>query len=212
MAPPCSLHAGSIGRSRGPPRRRRPSTLNEPGARIGSLAPMALPQVCVTYVLRESARGPEVLLGRKKHGLGEGKLVGLGGKLHAAEHPVEAAVREIAEESGLVVHPDSLRSAGMLTYLFPAKPAWSQESWVYVCREFAGEPAESSELVPEWHAVGTIPFERMWSDARHWLPRALGSSFVRATYVFGDDLSTAIASDDRASGLAPIGRAPEDAR
>ena len=42
---------------------------------------MPLPQVCVCYLLRERDGTTEVLLGRKKHGLGEGYYVGLGGKL-----------------------------------------------------------------------------------------------------------------------------------
>lgn len=162
---------------------------------------MALPQVCVTYLLRESARGGEVLLGRKKYGLGEGKLVGLGGKLQPGEHPRVAAIREIEEESGVFVDPQALRHAGLLTYHFPTRASWSQESWVYLCREWIGEPSESEELAPEWFPLEEVPLERMWSDARFWLPRALSGTFVRASYTFGSDLDTAVASDDPETGL-----------
>lgn len=165
---------------------------------------MALPQVCVTYLLRDGADGPEVLLGRKRTGLGEGKLVGLGGKLHPGEHPRRAAVREIEEESGLFVEPGALRHAGLLTYLFPTRPAWSQESWVYLCREWIGEPIDTEELAPEWHPMSRVPFDEMWSDARHWLAGALDGRFVRCSFVFGADLSTAVACDDAATGLPPV--------
>ena len=165
---------------------------------------MALPQVCVTYLLRDGADGLEVLLGRKRQGLGVGKLVGLGGKLEPGEHPRRAAVREIEEESGLYVDRGALRHAGLLTYLFPTKPAWSQESWVYLCREWIGEPEPSAELVPEWHAVSRVPYGEMWSDARHWLDAALAGAFVRRSFVFGADLSTAVASDDPSTGLPPV--------
>lgn len=164
---------------------------------------MALPQVCVTYLIREGAGGHEVLLGRKLQGLGTGKLVGLGGKLEPGEHPRRAAVREIEEEAGLYVDRDRLRHVGVLTYHFPTRPAWSQQSWVYVCREWIGDPRPSGELVPEWHSIARMPVHEMWSDAQHWLMDALTGRFVRASYVFGADLSTAVASDDRSSGLPP---------
>lgn len=165
---------------------------------------MALPQVCVAYLLRDGADGIEVLLGRKKHGLGAGKLVGLGGKLEPGEHPRRATIREIEEEAGLFVDIAALRHTGLLTYLFPTKPAWSQESWVYLCREWIGEPVESDELVPEWFALDAVPYDEMWSDARHWLPNALAGEFVRKSFIFGADLSSAVASDDPATGLPPV--------
>src|SRR5690606_35719932 len=66
---------------------------------------MLLPEVCVTYLLRESPTGTEVLLGRKKFGLGEGNLVGPGGKLDPGESPADAAVREVFEEVSISIRP-----------------------------------------------------------------------------------------------------------
>ena len=50
----------------------------------------------------------EVLLGRKKRGFGEGKIVGLGGKVEPGETLAQAAVREVLEESGIVVSEEHL--------------------------------------------------------------------------------------------------------
>lgn len=36
-----------------------------------------MPEVCVCYILRDGPGGHQVLLGRKKKGLGLGKIVGL---------------------------------------------------------------------------------------------------------------------------------------
>lgn len=165
---------------------------------------MALNQVCVTYLLREGASGTEVLLGRKKYGLGEGKLVGLGGKLQPGEHPRMAAVREIEEEAGVFVDPQSMHHTGLLTYLFPTKVEWSQESWVYLCRDWIGEPEETVELIPQWFPVAELPLREMWSDARYWLPAALAGTFTRKSFIFGANLSTAVASDDPDTGLPPL--------
>lgn len=156
---------------------------------------MPLPEVCVTYLLRETSAGTEVLLGRKKTGLGEGNLVGPGGKLEPGESPVDAAVREVREEVGVSIRPQSLLLVGELTYPFTHHPTFSQKSWAFVCREWKGEPAESDELAPEWHLLADIPLDRMWDDAKHWLPQALAGQFVRATFIFGVDARTVESSD-----------------
>jgi len=148
---------------------------------------MGLPEVSVCYLIRASETGDDVLLGRKKTGLGAGNLVGPGGKLERGESPVEAAIRETREEVGLTVTADALTLIGELTYPFPHRPAWSQKSWAFVCREWTGVPVESDELLPEWFSLDSLPLDRMWDDAKHWLPTALAGEFVRATFSFAPD-------------------------
>ena len=153
--------------------------------------PTALPQVCVCYLTRVSAHGePQVLLGRKKKGLGLGNIVGLGGKLEPGESVTDAMVREIHEESGLHVHPHDLVPMGVLTYLFPHRPGWSQMSSVFMTSVWRGTPTESDELNPVWFDVATLPVDEMWDDARHWLPGVLAGTPVRATFTFAADLAT----------------------
>ena len=154
---------------------------------------MTLPQVCVCYLTRLSPDGnPQVLLGRKKKGLGVGNIVGLGGKLESGETAVDAAVREIEEESGLVVEASALTQLGLLTYLFPHREEWSQESTVFVCDQWSGKPRESNELNPVWFDVEALPVDEMWDDARHWLPGVLAGVPVRATFTFGADLERVV--------------------
>ena len=152
-----------------------------------------LPEVCVCYLTRLSESGaPQVLLGRKKKGLGLGNIVGLGGKLEPGESALEAAVREVQEESGLIVSADALTAMGVLTYLFPHKPAWSQRSNVFVTDRFSGTPRESDELNPVWFTIADLPVDEMWDDARHWLPGVLAGVPVEATFTFGEDLATVV--------------------
>ncbi|WP_394551535.1 8-oxo-dGTP diphosphatase [Agromyces sp. MMS24-JH15] len=153
---------------------------------------MSLPQVCVCYLLRERDGRTEVLLGRKRHGLGAGYWVGLGGKLEPGEDAVDAAVRESFEEAGVVIDPGVLDARGRLTYLFPHREAWSQESSVFVCREWAGEPGPSDELDPAWFPLDAVPLDEMWDDASRWLPGVLAGGTVRRTFVFGPDLATVV--------------------
>ncbi|KGJ79781.1 hypothetical protein GY21_03750 [Cryobacterium roopkundense] len=154
---------------------------------------MTVPQVCVCYLTRRTPGGAlQVLLGRKKTGLGLGNIVGLGGKLEAGESPVEAAVREIEEESGLTVAHSALKPRGVLTYLFPHRESWSQISHVFVCTEWTGTPRESDELNPLWYDVDALPVDEMWDDARHCLPAVLTGTPAHETFTFGADLKTVV--------------------
>jgi 8-oxo-dGTP pyrophosphatase MutT (NUDIX family) len=147
--------------------------------------------VCVVYLVRERrtwlGRRTEVLLGEKLTGLGVGKLVGAGGKVETGEDALTAAVREVAEELGVTVDPADLEPVSRITYPFVDKDEWSQRSFGFVTRRWSGTPAPSEELAPRWFPVNRIPFERMWADARLWLPRALAGEFVEATYSFRSD-------------------------
>lgn len=170
---------------------------------------MSLPDVCAVYILRERAGSAEVLLGYKRTGLGLGRVVGIGGKVEPGESIVDAAVREVREETELGIVAADLEPVGVFDYLFPAEPSWSQRSHVFVCRRFAGVPAETEEIVPAWFAIDEVPFERMWDDARRWLPAVLrGAHADDATFTFGDDLATVIAQHPgRAEAeAAPSGR------
>ena len=163
---------------------------------------MPLPEVCVCYLVRPGHGGEEVLLGRKKFGLGEGNLVGPGGKIEPGETPEQAIRREVAEETSIVLGDVEL--VGELTYPFPFRPTWSQKSWVFLCREWEGEAHESDELAPEWYPVAEIPTERMWNDAHYWVRDALAGRFVRATFEFGADLRTVAASDHAAFAVSSL--------
>jgi len=167
--------------------------------------PTSMPEVCVCYLIKEDESGrAQVLLGRKKFGMGEGRLVGPGGKLEPGETPREAMVREVEEEVGLFVDPSDLELVGELDYPFPHHPRFSQKSWVFIARTFSGDVRESNELEPVWVHVDSIPLERMWDDARYWLPETLSlpssastdtRTAVRATFTFGEDARTVESSD-----------------
>lgn len=158
--------------------------------------PWGLPEVCVVYLIRDGVAGPEVLLGRKLTGLGRGKVVAPGGKLEAGESPVDAAVREVREEVGLTVAPDSLELLGEFTYLFPTKTEWSQVSWAFRATGDFGAAVASDEIDASWISTEHVPLDEMWDDAKHWLRRLLrGERVGVVTFEFGPDLSTVIAKD-----------------
>ncbi|MBB2975954.1 8-oxo-dGTP diphosphatase [Microbacterium endophyticum] len=161
---------------------------------------MNLPEVCAVYMMRPTATsGTEVLLGHKRTGLGLGRIVGIGGKIERGETVREGAVREVQEETGLLVEASDLVAVGVLDYLFPSQPTWSQRSHVFTCTAWTGEPVETDEIVPKWYSIDDIPFERMWDDASRWLPGILrGNSGLNAIFTFGDDLATVVNEAPRA--------------
>jgi 8-oxo-dGTP diphosphatase len=137
----------------------------------------------------------EVLLGFKKTGFGAGRWVGLGGHIEEGEAPAEAAVREVAEESGLIVAESALIQLASLNFIFPARPSWDQTAEVFVATEFAGQAAESDELIPRWFGIGSLPLDGMWDDARYWLPIVLAGQKVTADITFADDCATVAGID-----------------
>lgn len=148
-------------------------------------------EVCVAYLTAHRYGRRCVLLGHKQRGVGDGKVVAPGGKLEPGESARAAVIREIAEETGLVLSPDTLTEVGTVAYTFPTKPEWSQRSHVFTGDVGAIDPVDSSELHTWWCPVADIPFHRMWQDAAQWVPAVLaGAQGFTLAYSFGSDLST----------------------
>lgn len=132
----------------------------------------------------------QILLGHKKRGFAHGKIDGFGGKLIPGEDMVQAAVRELEEETGLVAQPQELQTMGVLTFHFPFKPEWDQEVHVFIARRWQGVPAESEEMRPEWFPINAIPYDRMWDDSHRWMPHMLAGEVIRAVFSYAEDNET----------------------
>ena len=131
-----------------------------------------------------------MLLGLKKAGFGTGKWVGLGGHIEEGEKPERAAVREVEEESGLLVPADSLQHMASIEFRFPARPEWDQTAEVFVTSVYQGEALESDEVAPLWFGEHELPLSKMWDDAKYWLPLVLAGQHVDVLITFADDCAT----------------------
>lgn len=128
-----------------------------------------------------------ILLGMKKTGFGRGKYNGFGGKIEDVETPEAAAVRELAEECGIVAAESDLEPVGRLVFTFPARPEDDHDVQLYIIRKWQGQPAETSEMKPVWFAVGDIPYNEMWADDSYWLPAVLKGKKVSGEVYFSED-------------------------
>ncbi len=125
---------------------------------------------------------PNILLGMKKRGFGEGRWNGFGGKVNAGESIEEAARREMKEEAGVEVK--NLTKHGIINFEFQGNPE-TIEMHIFRADDFLGEPTESEEMKPEWFHVNEIPFNKMWPDDKHWVPMFLASKKFRGRFLFG---------------------------
>lgn len=140
------------------------------------------------FLINKSSR--EILLGFKKVGFGAGKYSGIGGKVEPGETIIQAAIREMEEESGIKVKESDLRCVARLAFWFPAKPEWDQIVYAFVSTIWDGDPIETGEMIPTWFSVDAIPFDRMWQDDVYWLPRILKGERIQAHFTFCQDNET----------------------
>jgi len=132
------------------------------------------------YIIRED----KALLIRKRQGFGSGKLNAPGGKLKESETPEDCAVREIFEETGLMVN--DLKRHGVLNFYFGKKSAPDWVVYVFSSTSFSGEPKASTEGPLEWIELDELPYDEMWEDDRHWVPLLIKGETFSGDFYFDE--------------------------
>ncbi len=128
------------------------------------------------FVIRDG----EILLIRKKRGLGAGKINGPGGRIDPGETALQAAIRETREELGVEAHDPQLR--GILHFQF--LDGYALHCGVFVSQDCTGTAIETDEAIPLWTALDQIPYHEMWADDAHWLPGTISGGRFRAFFTF----------------------------
>jgi 8-oxo-dGTP diphosphatase len=133
----------------------------------------------LVFVVREG----QVLLIRKKRGLGAGKVNGPGGRLERGESPLDCAIREVQEE--LRTTPTGLEMRGENSFQFV--DGYSTHVYVFRAAGCDGEPQETEEATPFWTSVERIPYDQMWEDDELWLPLLLAGRRFSGRFIFDGD-------------------------
>lgn len=137
-------------------------------------------EVCtLMFVLKAD----QVLLIRKKRGLGAGKINGPGGKVDPGETPLQCAIRETEEE--LCVTPSDIELAGEM--FFHAEDMPRIHAYAYVARSYTGTPTETDEAIPLWFDINQIPYPEMWQDDQYWLGAALAGARINGWFSFVEE-------------------------
>lgn len=139
----------------------------------------AVHKATLIFVLKDD----QVLLIRKKRGLGAGKINGPGGKAEGDESLQQCAHRELKEELCISVNDSNHR--GRLRFQFT--DGYSLDVHVFVATQYEGVPTETEEAIPLWYSLDKIPFDEMWEDDKIWLPRVLSGEKVNGRFVFDGD-------------------------
>jgi len=130
-------------------------------------------------------KGKKLLLQMKSKGLfGEGKWVGVGGRLKPGENPEECVKREVFEETGLRIL--DLKFHGVLNFYFGDKEELDWIVHIFSTTNFEGEPKSGGEGDLKWFDFEEIPYEEMWGDDKYWLPLLFKGQRFRGDFYFDE--------------------------
>ena len=137
------------------------------------------------FVLNEG----KVLLQKKSQGLfGGGKWNGPGGKIEDGETPEESAIREMREETGLVVK--ELQNIGILN--FSNKDEKPFVVHVFISNNFSGDVTKNEEGELRWFDVESVPFDEMWEDDKYWFPNIISKKKFVGEFIFAQNFDKLI--------------------
>jgi 8-oxo-dGTP diphosphatase len=134
----------------------------------------------------------KILLLKKSNGLlGEGKWNAPGGKVLPNEEPKTCVVREVFEETTLIVK--RTEEVGVLYFHKNNRrvsPIWTVH--VFVTHEFEGVPMDGREGRLKWFSIDVLPFEEMWEDDQYWYRLALDGARFEGWFYFSGEFEKLI--------------------
>lgn len=161
-----------------------------PGQRVQPGRYSVLPR-CLSFLLRQE----QILLIRiaEDRGPWSGLLNGIGGHIEQGEDPRSAALREIKEETGLILSPSSLYLSGVVN-VDVGTPGVGL--FIFVGETEISETHNSPEGNPVWIDLNDFEKQTLVEDLPALLPRAMKSYHERhpfcAVTTFDEDGSPRI--------------------
>ena len=95
---------------------------------------------------------------KKKNDMNQDKWLGVGGKLEEGESPEDCLIREVKEETGLILKKFAYR--GFITFV--SKQWGTEYMHLYTATEYEGEMKECDEGTLEWVTKTEIENLNLW--------------------------------------------------
>jgi 8-oxo-dGTP diphosphatase len=131
--------------------------------------------------LKQNGRTLMIHRVKKDRDIHLGKWNGLGGKREQGETPEECVIREVLEESGLLIK--NPRMQGFITFpLFDGVQDWNV--FVFTAEEFQGEMRECGEGHLKWVPDDDLLNLNLWEGDRIFLPWLKRREFFSARFVY----------------------------
>ena len=141
---------------------------------------MKLATLC--YVIDKS-RNSTLMIHRtkKENDYHKGKWNGLGGKFEPGESPEECAIRELEEESGLIIK--SIKMKGFISFpMFDGKEDWYV--FLFTADEYEGELIDSNEGNLQWIPNKKLTDINLWEGDKYFIPWLFEEKFFSAKFIY----------------------------
>lgn len=102
---------------------------------------------------------------KKKQDANEGKWIGVGGKFEDKESPEDCVLREVLEETGLIM--DVPRYRGIVTFVSDLYE--TEYMHLFTCSEFHGTMRDCDEGVLQWIPISEVLSLSLWEGDRIFL-------------------------------------------
>ena len=131
---------------------------------------------------------------KKKNDVNHGKYIGTGGKFLPGETPLQCALREVKEETGLSMTDPVYR--GTVLFYYPHLP--DEKIWIYTCSQYTGEMHEDEEGTLVWVSEDQILDLNLWEGDRLFLKKLLHhEAGTFCLQLFYDEKDRLIHSEER---------------
>ncbi|MBI5808221.1 MAG: 8-oxo-dGTP diphosphatase [Ignavibacteriales bacterium] len=139
---------------------------------------MQLATLC--YVMKDS-KTLMLFRNKKPNDVHEGKWNGLGGKFEKGETPEECVIREVKEESGLMIKNPKLH--GIITFpMFDGKKDWYV--FMFTVKDFEGELIDSNEGKLEWIENKKLLDLNLWEGDKIFIPWLFQEKYFSAKFIY----------------------------
>ena len=132
---------------------------------------------------------------KKENDYNKDKWIGIGGKFENGESPEDCAVREISEETGLIVEPEELEYCGIVTFVDKSEPPvvecprsgciettsayYTEFMHIFRARKFGGAlKSDCDEGELEW-----VPLAKL-KELPHWQADEIFYDFLEQNHPF----------------------------